>query len=494
MVGTKSTPISMQNGVSVMPAGATNLGTNLSQDHPVSFTYNSALAAANGELSDPATLTNQVRLDSNSQMQCTACHDPHNNQFGNFLVMDNTGSALCATCHNDSLWTSSAHSISAAPLTRVASAILAQRAASPGSMQRAGATALAQRSAKTVGANGCYNCHAPHAAAGRQQLLLTARQEQTCFTCHNGTVVRLNIEAEFNKLSVHPVLQSSQLHDSSQTVLNASGQVTCSDCHNSHAAKSSTAPAPRASGAILGVKGVARSGAVVNPVTNEYELCFRCHGDTQGHVKASVDRLLPQMNLRLAFDPSSNSYHPVVATGKNFHVPSLLPPYTAGSMIKCTDCHNNDQGPPAGGSGPRGPHGSAFSPLLERQLITADFLGESVANDALCYKCHNRDSILSDQSFRAVNSLGQDCGHRFHVVDQKAACTTCHDSHGAANNKHLINFNPDYVTAASKGGIQYSSTGVLRGNCTLTCHGADHVRTAYPALMTAAPANLLRKR
>jgi predicted CXXCH cytochrome family protein len=349
----------------------------------------------------------------------------------------------------------------------------------------AGAASASSRP-KTVAANACKNCHAPHAAAGRKQLLVTARQEQACFICHNGTVVRQNIETEFNKHSVHPVLQSSQSTDSVHSALSPSRQVTCSDCHNSHAARKLTAPAPRASGAILGVKGVTRSGAVANSVTDEYELCFRCHGDSQGRVKPSVDRLAPQTNLRLAFDPSGNSFHPVVAVGKNSRVPSLIAPYTPGSMIKCTDCHNNDQGPAAGGSGPRGPHGSAFAPLLERQLVTADFIGESAANDALCYKCHNRESILSDQSFRAMNAQGQDRGHRFHVVDQKAACTTCHDSHGVANGKHLINFNPDYVTPSSNHRIQYISTGVLRGTCTLTCHGADHTGTTYPNLQPAA--------
>jgi hypothetical protein len=151
-------------------------------------------------------------------------------------------------------------------------------------------------------------------------------------------------------------------------------------------------------------------------------------------------------------------------------------------LIKCTDCHNNDQGPGAGGTGPRGPHGSTFPPLLERQLITVDFMGESAVNYAHCYKCHNRDSILSDQSFRAFNSLGQDRGHRYHVVDQQTACTTCHDSHGVALNKHLINFNPEYVTAGSNGQITYNSTGIFRGNCTLTCHGFNHLQSAYPIL------------
>lgn len=470
MVNTGTSGIVMQNGVTVMKSGSNNLGTDLSQDHPISFTYDAALAAKQGRLCNPSALTGKVRLDSNNQMQCTACHDPHNNQFGNFLVMNNANSALCTTCHTDALWEGSAHHLSSAPLKQAASEL----AVRPVSM--------------TVGGNGCNNCHASHAAGGRQRLLITAREDQTCYTCHNGSVVRQNIEAEFNKLSVHPILQSAEPSEAGRTFIGAARQVTCSDCHNPHAAKAAVEAAPRASGAILGVQGVTSSGAIISSVMNEYELCFRCHGDAAVRTEANVSRLVPQTNLRLAFNPGNASYHPVVGVGKGARVPSLLPPYTTGMLIKCTDCHNNDKGPGAGGTGPRGPHGSEYAPLLERQLITVDYMGESDANYALCYKCHNRESILSDQSFRAFNNIGQDRGHQFHIVQEKAACTTCHDSHGVATNKHLINFNPEYVTPASNGRIEYTSTGPFRGNCTLTCHGYDHLNAAYPELILSPPA------
>jgi hypothetical protein len=120
-----------------------------------------------------------------------------------------------------------------------------------------------------------------------------------------------------------------------------------------------------------------------------------------------------------------------------------------------------------------------FAPILERQQIVTDHNPESAANYALCYKCHSRDSILADQSFRAGNSTGADRGHRFHVVDAKTACTTCHDSHGIATAKHLINFNTQYVTPSSNGRLEYVSTGPGAGNCSLTCHGKDHDATPY---------------
>src|SRR4029079_19336304 len=43
MVNSRSTPIQMQNNITTIPIGPANLGTDLSDDHPVSFTYDNAL-------------------------------------------------------------------------------------------------------------------------------------------------------------------------------------------------------------------------------------------------------------------------------------------------------------------------------------------------------------------------------------------------------------------------------------------------------------------
>ena len=79
LVRSRSQQIPMQGGISTLPPGPTRLGTDLSDDHPVSFTFDSALASADGQLHNPDLLTPPVRLDKTGQLQCTACHDPHNN-------------------------------------------------------------------------------------------------------------------------------------------------------------------------------------------------------------------------------------------------------------------------------------------------------------------------------------------------------------------------------------------------------------------------------
>src|SRR5262249_39506692 len=109
MVNTRATAIQMRNSVTTMPPGPNNLGTDLSDDHPISFTYDSALAGADGQLKDPGTLNHKVRLDHDRQLQCTSCHDPHDNRYGKFLVQDNYASALCLNCHSINPWQASAH-------------------------------------------------------------------------------------------------------------------------------------------------------------------------------------------------------------------------------------------------------------------------------------------------------------------------------------------------------------------------------------------------
>ena len=153
--------------------------------------------------------------------------------------------------------------------------------------------------------------------------------------------------------------------------------VTCADCHNAHAANKSTAVAPNISGAMAGVTGVTAAGGIIKPAQKEYEVCFRCHADSVERGPATVTRQFPQTNTRLQFATGNQSFHPVEAVGKNSaSVPSLISPtWTVNSVIYCTDCHNSDTGPNAGGGGANGPHGSAFQPVVGAQSGADGFSG-----------------------------------------------------------------------------------------------------------------------
>jgi len=81
--------------------GSRLVGTDISNDHPVSFLYDAALAAADGGLVTPASASQVVAgipLYS-GQLQCASCHSVHDNTNGMFLRADNAGSALCLRCH-----------------------------------------------------------------------------------------------------------------------------------------------------------------------------------------------------------------------------------------------------------------------------------------------------------------------------------------------------------------------------------------------------------
>lgn len=442
MVNSRSSAISMGAGSANMPAGDTLIGTDLSAHHPVSFRYDQALANQAGGLRPPNTLVQDVRLE-NGKMQCTSCHDPHNNQFGKFLVVDNTASALCRTCHDPDRWGVSAHALSSA------------------TWNGQGINPWPNTTQSTVAANACENCHRPHAAQIPGRLLKFNPDEQNCNVCHNGNVASKNVAAEFNKISSHPVPMTSGVHDPTEDAVNSTRHVACEDCHNPHAATSATAHAPAASGALAAVRGVNGSGIVTAEIQNQYELCFRCHADSGNRGPSLVQRQFPQTNTRLEFNPGSVSYHPVMAVGKNPSSPSLILPWTTASVMYCTDCHNNDQGPGATGTGPAGPHGSAYAPILERRLQLTDQTPYSQGNFALCYKCHN-PSVVNSETTTSWRY------HKKHIQEFRAACTTCHDSHGSPK-PHLINFNTAYVQPVN-GVISYTSTGVNHGTCTLSCH------------------------
>jgi predicted CXXCH cytochrome family protein len=455
----RAAPISMSGGITTMPAGNTNLGTDLSDDHPVSFVYNAALVAArNGELADPASLTGRVKLDIGGQLQCTSCHDPHDDSQGKFLVMSNLASALCQTCHLKNFWATSDHRLSAKTWNGL------------------GTTPWPHTSGTTVAANACENCHRPHSAGGSKWLLNQAAEEANCYPCHNGNVATMNIQSEFTvKAYVHPIAATTGVHDVSEPATVQARHVECVDCHNPHATNAGTGPLP---GSLANVRGVDIGGLPVNPSTAEYQVCFRCHADSTNKPAPHTTRQIAQNNTRLEFATTNPSYHPVAGPGKNTNVPTLLTPWTTASTMKCTDCHNNNAGPGAGGIGPKGPHGSSNPVLLERKYITLDRTTESASVYALCYKCHDRTKLTTSGS--AFVRHGQ------HIVDLSTPCNACHDPHGisstqgnSTNNSKLINFDTTIVKPSSSGQLKFTSTGTNHGSCYLTCHGENHNPYTY---------------
>jgi predicted CXXCH cytochrome family protein len=442
-------------GGTYIEPGSANLDTDLSDDHPISFVYSSALSAEDPQIRVPLTLPDQIKLDGAGELQCTTCHDSHDNSYGNFLVMSNQRSAMCVVCHNLSGWELSSHESSAA---------LSSLANDP---------YLQGSEYTTVMDNGCLCCHRPHSAGGKERLLHFEKSEDNCLSCHDGSVAGTNIKAQISKSSSHDVVAYTNVHDIRESPTTSARHVECVDCHNSHAVQATSAQAPLIPGSMQKVSGVTASGLATEQAQYEYEVCFKCHADNPNRIQSNITRQITQTNTRLEFDPSGPSFHPVISQGVNRNVPSLISPWSVTSQIYCTDCHSSNNT-----TGAQGPHGSDYSPLLSLNYTTSDSTSESEFAYALCYKCHSRINIDSDASFTK---------HHEHIRGERIPCSACHDPHGissaqgtSTNNSHLINFDTSIVSPdTSTGRLEFEDLGTFHGRCYLRCHGESHSPEQY---------------
>ncbi|HYD62674.1 MAG TPA: hypothetical protein VEC35_20130, partial [Noviherbaspirillum sp.] len=225
--GVKNATISMASGTSPvkMPGDSStgftrNIGVELKADHPISFTYDSALATADGELRAPdgvavgnrvaGTTPPKLPLDK-SQMQCTTCHDPHlrDNATGNgnakflranrFQVSQPTGGGfnatndiICLACHDKGgvSWAYSAHA-NRNVASHTYKATAAQQREFPSSLDTPANTN------PEVWQVSCLNCHDTHTVQGARRLLREGTDstsspkaggnsaiEETCYMCH----------------------------------------------------------------------------------------------------------------------------------------------------------------------------------------------------------------------------------------------------------------------------------------------------------------------
>jgi hypothetical protein len=257
----------------------------------------------------------------------------------------------------------------------------------------------------------------------------------------------------------------------------------------------------------MGAKAQSSSNGYLPQAANEYEICFKCHGDS-----ANRPQLLGQgkfgrqpmrqynannpnaYNQRIEFT-QLNSFHPVTKprTVTDMSLRTSMTNQSGGttvgrtlngsSMIYCSDCHASDTNRDLGGgnAGARGPHGSNIAHLLERQslletppAIPGDPTGGpaySVNNFALCDKCHDVQNAIYSSTTSSFPK------HKEHL-DAGAACSTCHDPH-ASQASRLINFDLSIVGPSSAGAVSYTQTTPGHGSCTLKCHGVDHNANSY---------------
>jgi predicted CXXCH cytochrome family protein len=378
--------VSMSGSLLNTPA---NLGTNLQSTHPFNFVtplQPSSDLWPSLSSSPPSTqdATHAVQL-INGNVECGSCHNPHVENIdssGNFLVVDNSQSALCLACHNPTpsgtgmgLSSNLARAPAAAhiagpgatvatpssakaanPLARWTSSIHAtatNRVASQVSLDAYGLMSRSMTRPAALGPytslrkNGCLSCHATHNTA--TNVLLRGPDDQTCMACHSGgtTVVppAPNIAAEMTSPKISHVASSSdaaatnQLHSAHESeLLNHNRHASCVDCHNPHGSERvglSFPEPPQIRPSQTGVNGISASDgrSIVSPATYQYENCLRCHGTSTGKkVNLALYGYLPNwlvagpdpLNVIPEFNIASTSSHPVMHDRRSaFPQPSL---------------------------------------------------------------------------------------------------------------------------------------------------------------------------
>lgn len=455
----------------VMPPGSTLIGTNLLNDHPISFVFDQALRSADGELVDPTTLTERVRLYPGANpgiedsMQCTTCHDPHTVEFPKFLRKNPKGQTdnLCLTCHQKPGWVGSTHESDTFFWPE-------------------------DQTVEEVRDHSCFACHTPHTIEGAERLLRNAAIgvdsaiEETCYLCHQTAAtggIAQNIKSEFGKSYRHPVTLEPGGHKPvfisrppeglpENVLLNPGAvaedprftdtkHVECVDCHNPHRVTSTNRTE--------GMRGIALDGSEVTNVINDptpadgqpsnrqYPLCLRCHGDTYDRVIGTLT--LPSGaqpgNKRTEFQTTNSAFHPVAGPGRNtsanLNDQLQLNGLSTTSVIKCTDCHNSDAYESTSGrvpstgstvNTPVGPHGSVY-PSIRRARYENTLPGPtswSADNFNLCFRCHDETRLMARRTGDGARTNfyddvgGTDNLHQLHLDDRvsksQPLCKSCH--------------------------------------------------------------------
>ena len=313
-----------------IPPGTADLSNDLSDDHPIGFRLDRALSNIDRQVRPPEIITQDLPLGAHGEVHCTTCHDPHNNELGDFLRISDQMAAICITCHDMNGWVHAAHATSRKRTTG--------RTVDPTERLKYG----------TVRDNGCLNCHKIHSAPRREQLLRTQREEEGCLNCHSGTVATLQHRVG-DRQAIQP-LRSIPIRRArrGRNALHDAAHVECVDCHNPHAAHHNPIGTVRGTlgqtvtGPTVHVSGVTITGRGTDNSTFQYEPCLKCHGDGVQRPRLQTTRQISQTNTRLEFQRSNPSFHPVAGPRRNSDVVSLIPPLRVGSVITCIDCHNSD--------------------------------------------------------------------------------------------------------------------------------------------------------
>ena len=391
--------------------------------------------------------------------------------------------------------------------------------------------ASSHKTAGTANANTCLACHDNGHGSEKSTLIgpynyagpgtgtdLMNEEEGFCLGCHGAAgVATVKVHLAFSSYTntttnfyKHDPAATYRKHINGETLgasfTGTNRHVECVDCHNPHGAIAGTATAPALLPTMTGATGVEPIYGVTNTspgtptgftwqssVTQEYQVCYKCHSSyttlptylPAGWAAAivanglgkltfvSVGQVPDSRDMAQEYNPNNNSYHPVMAVGKNtpINAATFVAPWAANSRMYCSDCHDNPNRATAGQG--RGPHGSNLLHILDG---TTNFktTESSAATTEVCSKCH-QSGLYIGNTVAATNTRFYNPGnlHNYHVGNQACSCYMCHDSHGSEQD-HLFNFNYSIAGHSYMAPATNSQNMFLPNNnpkaCLLNCH------------------------
>lgn len=450
----------------------------------------------------------------------------------------------------------------------------------------------------TMMPDSCAPCHRGHTASGSALLAqsTTGADSKLCFNCHGnpnvgsvsnvekqyqqdyaGTAIPVNdpntrsyyshdarqqlpTPAELNTQSVLHTLASQNEFGGSLVAPISNRHSECADCHNPHDATSTDSAQADVSdpwtpsgrlGRISGVSVVNGAAGTAptytfldgqtQPITAEYQLCFKCHS---GATKLPANTIAQGGTVNFApsqyyldkgveFNPTGAtattpvvSFHPIEAAGSNQTTamgnnlagtsPFKRWNFLKTGTVRCLNCHVNPSelpapptaNPPAGVDSP--PHASPNRGILlaNYQDQTLKPAGEaySAGQFALCLTCHGEEPYLASGEGSNQTNFEFHAKHLNGIADKgdddnpdinsvaagvgNAICAECHFRlHSTATvnpatqtiqGSRLVNFSPNVMGYPGlEGGKPTWKKTATGGSCTLICHGYAHKPKSY---------------
>ena len=419
---TSASPVRMPSG-SATTGFTRNLGVNLSSDHPISFTYDSALAGRDGEFRGPdgTIVGNRVRGATppkmpleNNQIQCATCHDPHvrdsNTSQGNakflrmnrFQVTQPTGGAfspandmICLACHDKAgaSWAFSAHA-SSQVATQTYKPAAAQLREFPSSLD------TPAKLNPPVWQIGCLNCHDTHSVPGARRLLREGTDslaspksggnsaiEETCYQCHTtiaGSAVTYlagaipDIKTDFG-LARHMPIKSSEQPAGTEVheiggVFNDSAEANCANT-----------PTPIGNCGKDFMESRAKLG--FGNLNNRHAECTDCHNP---HRVIKGQDGLPGILNSSNTNQKAGTHRHEDATG--YVHSNLISGVLRGSTgVEPVYSGNSFQSMPSSFTVKRGDPGASADKLVGATVVTREY--------QICLKCHSNYGYTDDNVY-----------------------------------------------------------------------------------------------